>query len=70
MAYEILFGAPQVSGVIGLDVTTNEPENGDTLTAKSVSVSQKTQWERDSRAYGSYCRSHSRSALVLWNYNT
>ena len=42
MAYEILFGAPQVSGVISLDVTTNEPENGDTLTAKSVSVSQKT----------------------------
>lgn len=41
MAYEILFDAPSVSGVVGLDVTTNEPDNGETLVTKTVSVSQK-----------------------------
>lgn len=41
MAYEILFDAPSVSGVIGLDVTTNEPDNDTALSTKNVSVSQK-----------------------------
>ena len=41
MAYEILFDAPQVSGVIGLDVSTQEPDNADTLKVKSVSMGQK-----------------------------
>jgi len=42
MAYEILFDMPTVSNIVGLDVTTNEPDNGETLlTSKKVSMSQK-----------------------------
>lgn len=40
MAYEILFDAPQVSGVVGLDVSTQDPENNDALKVKSVSMGQ------------------------------
>ena len=47
MAYEIIMDAPTVSGIVGLDIATQQPQpevtpDGDSIASTKVSASQKS----------------------------